>query len=270
MMWLLRLLGMALPAAPPPSPAPLPAALPPPLAPVLAPPPPANDRPPVSVPAMPKASRLVPVAAIWAVAPTVKDPERWSVAMSAACERFSINTVDRISDHLGQTGHESGGFRNLVEGLNYTPKALRDTFNRKTTRISFEDSERYGRTTQRAANQQAIANIVYGGKFGREELGNVLANDGWMTRGRGTMQITGRSNYEAVARAMGMSFDEMPAYLETIEGACVAGAWWWQNKGLNALSDARRFNDLTARINKAKLGLEERRALAEKARKALA
>lgn len=95
---------------------------------------------------------------------------------------------------LGQMHVESAGFSRLKESLNYSVEGLLQTFGRH--RISAEDCARLGRTRDRPADQEAIANILYGGAFGRAQLGNTEPGDGWRFRGGGFKQITGRANYE--------------------------------------------------------------------------
>ena len=69
-------------------------------------------------------------------------------------------------------------------------------------RITEAQAQRYGRTDNRPADQQAIANIVYGGAWGKKNLGNTEPDDGWRFRGRGLIQLTGRDNYRRCSRAL--------------------------------------------------------------------
>lgn len=95
---------------------------------------------------------------------------------------------------LATAFHETGGkFGVSVENLNYSVAALKSKFSR--SRISSADAERYGRKTGRPANQKAIANLIYGGEWGRKNLGNTQADDGWTYRGHGWPQLTGRRNF---------------------------------------------------------------------------
>lgn len=90
--------------------------------------------------------------------------------------------------------HETGAkFGPTSESLNYSVQGLLNTFG--TRRISPADAARFGRSASHPANQEAIANLVYGGEWGREHLGNTQPGDGWKYRGRGLVQITGRANY---------------------------------------------------------------------------
>lgn len=96
---------------------------------------------------------------------------------------------------LATAWHETGGkMQPIAESLNYSVSGLMNTFSR--ARISKADCDRYGRKDGKAANQAAIANCVYGGEWGKKNLGNTKQGDGWLYRGRGYVQITGRANYE--------------------------------------------------------------------------
>lgn len=99
-----------------------------------------------------------------------------------------------LAHWLGQMWVDSAGFSTMVENLNYSVEGLLKTFSRD--RISEADAKKYGRTADRPANQEAIANIIYGGEWGRKNLGNTQPGDGWKYRGSGYMQITGRANTE--------------------------------------------------------------------------
>jgi putative chitinase len=104
-------------------------------------------------------------------------------------------TDSRWLAYIMATPHLETGkrFEPVTENLNYSVQGLLSTFGRH--RISAADAARYGRASGRPANQEAIANLIYGGAWGRDNLGNTQAGDGWRFRGRGLSQITGRANY---------------------------------------------------------------------------
>jgi len=99
-------------------------------------------------------------------------------------------------------------FEPMEESLNYSVSGLLKTFSR--SRISKADAERYGRKTGQAANQEAIGNILYGGDFGRAQLGNTEAGDGYRFRGRGLAQLTGRRNYMRASSLAGVNLVNNP------------------------------------------------------------
>ena len=119
------------------------------------------------------------------------------VTCSKLSEVLGIPSKEHLAHFLGQVHHETGGFSLATESLNYSVQALLTSFGRH--RISEVDARRFGRTTNQVANQQEIANRIYGGNWGRTNLGNTQPNDGWNFRGRGAIQLTGRANYQAFA-----------------------------------------------------------------------
>jgi putative chitinase len=164
------------------------------------------------------------------------DPAGYAPHMADACTTYGITTRQRLACFLGQVGHES----------------LR----------GFYTAEIWGPT---AAQK---------GYEGRKDLGNTQPGDGLRYRGRGLIQITGRSNYMKAAAAFGMCIEALPKWLETREGAVTSAAWWWKTNGCNELADRATTDDgfaaLTKRINGGTNGLTERRALYQKALGALA
>lgn len=117
-------------------------------------------------------------------------------ALNTAIAKYPVLSEARVlDDWLGQMWVESAGFSRLTENLNYSVESLRSTFGRH--RISDAECAKYGRTPTRPANQEAIANIVYGGKWGAFNLGNAAPGDGWKNRGSGFKQITGARNIAA-------------------------------------------------------------------------
>ena len=95
---------------------------------------------------------------------------------------------------------------------------------------------------------------------GRKDLGNVQPGDGVRFRGRGLIQVTGRSNYAACGKALGLDLLAQPALLEQTVNACRSAGWFWQSRGLNALADAGDQRAVTRRVNGGTNGLVQRLA----------
>lgn len=93
---------------------------------------------------------------------------------------------------------------------------------------------------------------------GRDDLGNLYAGDGIKYKGRGLIQLTGRSNYEECGRNLGVDLVDDPERLEEPELACRSAAWFWQSHGLNELADDQAFAKITRRINGGVNGWNER------------
>lgn len=106
---------------------------------------------------------------------------------------------------------------------------------------------------------------------GRRDLGNTEPGDGVRFRGRGLIQITGRTNYRACS--LGLFGDErlleQPELLETPVNACRSAAWFWQTMNLNALADIGAFRPITKAINGGFNGYEDRLTYYERAKAVL-
>jgi putative chitinase len=104
---------------------------------------------------------------------------------------------------------------------------------------------------------------------GRKDLGNTQPGDGRRFKGRGLIQITGRTNYQAVGIALGLDLIHDPAQLEQPGPACRSAGWFWKSRNLNPLADAGFFDTITKRINGGLNGKADRDAYYERAKKAL-
>jgi putative chitinase len=184
----------------------------------------------------------------------------WVQPIKEACVKFEIDRVRRVAAFIAQMAHESG-LKPRNENLNYSTEGLLKTFGRH--RISEADARAFGRNGVRKANQQAIANRIYGGEYGRKNLGNTEAFDGWDFRGTGPLQMTGRGNFTRFAQATGMSVERMDKVIEyarTLEGGIMAAAWFWEENDINRLADTPGVEDESRKINGGTNGLADRRA----------
>lgn len=190
---------------------------------------------------------------------------RWFNNIDAAMKEFDITAPLDQAMFIAQIGHESGGFTRLVENLNYAAENLVPTFGRH--RITPQQAAALGRTATQPANQKAIANLVYGGEWGKKNLGNQTAGDGWKYRGRGLKQITGLSNYRNCGNALKLDLVTQPELLEQDEYAARSAAWFYVSHGCLLYSgDVERVTRL---INGGKNGLDDRRRLFNQAKAVL-
>lgn len=152
--------------------------------------------------------------------------------IEAAMEEFGIDTDQRKAMFLAQIGHESGGLRYSVEI--------------------------WGPTSAQSRYE------------GRKDLGNVIPGDGYRYRGRGLIQTTGRFNYQATGKALGVELVASPELLGQPELAARSAAWFWSAKGLNEIADTGDNIRATKRINGGTNGLAERQALYASAKQVFA
>ena len=171
-------------------------------------------------------------------------------SMKAGMALLKLTPV-RAAHFFAQTSHETGGFKAFSENLNYSAQGLQGIFG-KYFPGNLEES--YARQPEK------IANRVYASRMGN---GNEVSGDGWKFRGRGALQLTGKSNYEAFAKYLGTnevmenpdlvatkySFDSAMFFFEKNK------LWTICDKGIN---DAAIL-ELTKRINGGTHGLEDRK-----------
>ena len=93
---------------------------------------------------------------------------------------------------------------------------------------------------------------------GRRDLGNTEPGDGQRFKGRGLIQITGRSNYQRLGEALGIELTIEPEKLEEPSLATRSAGWFWKLRNLNHYVDENDFTTLTKRINGGLNGLSDR------------
>lgn len=158
---------------------------------------------------------------------------------------------------FAQVAHESG-FKPQSENLNYSADGLRATFSKE--RISDGQCQQFGRTAGHAADRTSIGNTVYGGVWGANHLGNTKPGDGYLFRGRGLIQLTGRENYAH----LGQSYETNPDLLLTPAGSVSAAVDFWTTRSIEAPALADDIVKVTKLINGGLKGLPERKALTDK------
>lgn len=177
-----------------------------------------------------------------------------------------MDNVKRASMFLGQIHVETGGFRTNVESLNYAYDSPMMRNFIRWGRISDADAKKFGRTADHPAHQNALANILYGGEFGRKNLGNTQPGDGWKFRGRGLKQLTGRDNYRRFSRAWlgDESLLENPDRVGNPDGAVASAIWFWKANGLNEIADKGSVDAVTKVVNGGTVGLTDRKTWTQK------
>jgi len=173
--------------------------------------------------------------------------EYWCDALNKILPDYDITTAQRIAAFIGETYVESAGYTALHENLNYKAASLVKTWPKYFPSIEV--------ASQYANQPEKIANRAYANRMGN---GDEDSGDGWKFCGRGLIQLTGHDNYQAFADSVSMDLDDVPAYLQTFEGAIQSACWFWENNKLNQYADVWDINMLSRKINGGDLGLTER------------
>ena len=183
--------------------------------------------------------------------PKNKHVKYWLEVLNQLLPEYEINTPKRVAAFVAQCAHESAEFTQLVENLNYRWQSLRKVFPKY-----FPDDAIAQDYASRPNKQEAIANRVYASRMGN---GDEASGDGWRFRGKGLIQVTGRSNVSWFAASLEIDPEEASQFLETFEGAAQSACWFWESNNLNQWADKGDILTLTKRINGGTIGLEDRK-----------
>jgi len=189
---------------------------------------------------------------------------KYAFGLDKICPQYGINTPDIMHEFLSNCLHESHEFTRLVEGLNYQSVALQKLFSRQ--RISMADTINYGRTATHKANVVEIANRIYGGEWGRINLGNTQPMDGWIFRGAGIIQLTGRSNvtkftnYYNTKTGSQYTPEQIADLLKTDIEIGIHSACWFFAVAKQLIDEAidDNMNEVVKRINGGTIGMPDR------------
>ena len=183
-------------------------------------------------------------------------PQRVIDQIPGVMEKFAINTPLRLSHFLAQAGHESGGFRISQENLNYSANGLKNIFKKYFRRADGTIDE--PKVLAYAKKPEKIANLVYGGRMGN---GPEASGDGFKFRGRGDIQLTGKDNYTAFFKSIGLPADSDPNLVAT-QYQLLSAAWFWGKNNLSKIADTGATDAavtmVTKRVNGGTIGLADR------------
>jgi putative chitinase len=172
--------------------------------------------------------------------------------LKKAMEYFKM-TPERAAHFFAQTAHETGDFQLFVENLNYSAKGLQNIFG-KYFPGNLEES--YARQPEK------IASRVYADRMGN---GNESSKDGWKFRGRGALQLTGKSNYKAFSDYLKKPEIMTNPDLVATEFSFESAIFFFERNKLWSICD-KGVNDetitsLTKKINGGYNGLDDRESL---------
>ncbi len=161
---------------------------------------------------------------------------------------YGLDTALRRAHFFAQVRQEAGSaMAGNVEGFNYAPERLQVVY--KYYKDHPDEAITDGRETDaktgkvtRAAAQQTIANKVYAGRIGN---GNAASGDGWLFRGRGLKQVTGRANYASTTKrykllypGSAVDFEATPDLMAEFPHSLRSAVCFWIENGLHLLADA--------------------------------
>ena len=163
--------------------------------------------------------------------------------------KFNITNNLRLAHFLSQCGHESGGFKAVSENLNYSADGLKKIFPKY---FPGNLNESYARQPEK------IASRVYSSRMGN---GDEASKEGYKFRGRGYIQLTGKSNYTAFAKFIGEDTVANPDLVAT-KYPLASAAFFFDSNKLWAIcdkgADDATVTAVTKRVNGGTIGLVDR------------
>ena len=176
--------------------------------------------------------------------------------LASAAAYYKLNKA-RAAHFFAQTAHESGNFKAFSENLNYGAKGLLGIFRK------YFPTEGMAKNYER--QPERIANRVYANRMGN---GDEASGDGWKYRGRGALQLTGKSNYQAFSDYIGRP--DVMTNPDLVAGElCFESALWFFDRNKlwsicdQGITDAAILA-LTKRINGGTHGLDDRKMKTKK------
>ncbi|MDQ0010318.1 putative chitinase/peptidoglycan hydrolase-like protein with peptidoglycan-binding domain [Luteibacter jiangsuensis] len=174
-----------------------------------------------------------------------------------AAMKAGITDPKELSNFMGQMQVESGGYSRMTEGLGYSGSRLLEVFPGRNGMNTLAEANKIA-----AGGPEAIANEIYGGAWGKKNLGNTEPGDGWTFHGRGYVQLTGRAGYEKMGKELGLDLVKHPELAEDKEVAARIAIQYWKDR-VQANGHQTDVDAACKDINGGHNGLGERRNAAE-------
>ena len=176
-------------------------------------------------------------------------PDAVIAQIPETAKKFNITNNLRLAHFLSQCGHESGGFKAVSENLNYSADGLKKIFGKYFPGTL---AESYARQPEK------IAARVYGGRMGN---GDETTKEGFKFRGRGYIQLTGKSNYTNFTKFIGEDCISNPDLVATKYPLASAAFFFDSNKLWSICdkgADDATVTAVTKRVNGGTIGLPDR------------
>lgn len=199
------------------------------------------------------------VAVVTQLAPQAKNNYIRAIREGGALfEQHGIITPLRMSHFMAQAMTETGGFKVLRESMSYSVPRMMQIFGvgNHSARITAAEAPSL------AHNERALSERVYGLGNPRKarELGNTQPGDGFLFRGNGVLQTTGRGAHKRMGQAFGLDFEANPDLVTAPEHALKPALKEWSDGNLNRFADQNDIRTITKRINGGLNGFEDRKA----------
>jgi putative chitinase len=174
-------------------------------------------------------------------------PDAVIIQIPQTAKKFGITTGLRLAHFLAQCAHESGNFKAVYENLNYSADGLMRVFKHYFPTLALAQNYQY--------KPELIASRVYGSRMGN---GNETTKEGYLYRGRGYLQLTGKNNYRLFDAFIDDDIIVNPDLVAT-KYPLMSAAWYFHANNLFRLcDDVNNVGRVTLAVNGGYNGLDDR------------
>jgi putative chitinase len=140
--------------------------------------------------------------------------------LGAAMQEFEITTARRQAAFIAQVAEETGEFRYMRE---------------IASGMEYEPDTALGKA-----------------------LGNIQTGDGPRFKGGGGLMLSGRANFTACGKALGIDLIANPSLIEVPIYAMRSAGWFWRLRKLNDFADLDHFGAITHAVNGSYITIDKR------------
>ena len=196
------------------------------------------------------------------------------------CRELTVELFDQIFNKA--TIFAASNMKKRTEVYQLEKQKLIDALNNVAQRYNINNCLRLahflGQIAHESDNFKTTEEYASGSAYeGRKDLGNTQKGDGIKFKGRGLIQLTGRSNYEKYTNYVKSKFGETKDFTiepdiiaSNIDYAVDVAGWYWSvARNINLLADEDEIDAVTRAINGGKIGLTDRENKTNKAKNVL-
>lgn len=177
-------------------------------------------------------------------------PDEVILQIPDTATKFNINNPLRLAHFLSQCSHESGNFSVVYENLNYDALGLFKIFPAYFPTMALAQQYQY--------KAELIASRVYGNRMGN---GDEVSKEGWIYRGRGYIQLTGKNNYRAFDAFVDEDILNNPDLVAT-KYPLLSAAWFFHTNRIWNICDIGAtepvIREVTRKVNGGFNGIDDR------------
>ena len=198
---------------------------------------------------------------------------RWSDQQSGGSTQERVNTpYQPVKDPApAGFGVSAGELKKIVPGLSESRAAeitphLNAAMHEAGITSKREQAAFIAQLSHESGGFKYFEELASGKAYeGRGDLGNNQPGDGQRFKGRGPIQLTGRSNYRAAGKALGLDLEKNPELAARTDVGFRVSAWYWKSRGISGPAQQGDFNRVTKLINGGYNGLASRQQYYQRA-----